>query len=247
MKYSLYLHPFLVTWLLVCALSGCVSTHPGAVGDGAKSKLPPGSYEVFGEVYQVLPTAAGYQELGVASWYGKKFHGRLTANGETYDMYQVSAAHKSLPLPTRVRVVNLDNGRKIDLRVNDRGPFVDDRLIDLSYAAAKALGYAERGTAPVLVIALDDDAATATDAPQHYLQAGVFGQAQGAKTRLRRIAGLLRGMQIDVAVRVLESESAEAVLHKVWIGPLVDVDQREAIADLLLDNAMGKAIAVTVN
>ena len=103
-----------------------------------------------------MPNNIGYREIGIASWYGKKFHGRKTAMGEKYDMYGLSAAHKALPLPTMVRVTNLDNGRSIEVRVNDRGPFHEDRVIDLSYAAARALGFETKGTAPVVVEAIDE-------------------------------------------------------------------------------------------
>ncbi|MEX2326217.1 MAG: septal ring lytic transglycosylase RlpA family protein, partial [Pseudomonadales bacterium] len=89
-----------------------------------------------------MPSSLGYLEIGLASWYGKKFHGRLTSNGEKFDMHVTSAAHKALPLPTMVRVTNLDNGQKVVVRVNDRGPFHDDRVIDLSYEAAVQLGFA---------------------------------------------------------------------------------------------------------
>ena len=108
-------------------------------------------YTVFGETYTLLPDSQGYQEQGYASWYGTKFHGRYTANGEIYDMWGMTAAHKSLPIPSYVRVVNLDNGHCVILRVNDRGPFHSDRIIDLSYAAAKKLGFAESGVALVEV------------------------------------------------------------------------------------------------
>jgi len=97
-------------------------------------------YKVFGVSYRPLTTASGYRERGVASWYGKKFHGRKTSNGETYDMYAMTAAHKTLPLPSYARVRNLNNDRSVIVRVNDRGPFLDNRLIDLSYAAAHRLG-----------------------------------------------------------------------------------------------------------
>lgn len=111
-------------------------------------------YEVFGQTYTVLPSAEGYQEKGIASWYGLKFHGHLTSNGEVYDMYEMTAAHKSLPLPTFARVTNLDNGRSVIVRINDRGPFHNDRLIDLSYAAAYRLGILQQGTGRVEVTAI---------------------------------------------------------------------------------------------
>ncbi|MCE8034722.1 septal ring lytic transglycosylase RlpA family protein [Halomonas sp. MCCC 1A11057] len=112
-------------------------------------------YEVWGKTYHVLPDARGYARQGTASWYGEKFHGYATSNGEIYDMYKMSAAHRSLPLPTYARVTSLDNGRSVIVRVNDRGPFHNDREIDLSYAAAARLDILERGTGRVKVEAID--------------------------------------------------------------------------------------------
>ncbi|MDP3536082.1 MAG: septal ring lytic transglycosylase RlpA family protein [Halomonas sp.] len=113
------------------------------------------TYEVWGETYRVLPDSKGYARQGTASWYGEKFHGYATSNGEIYDMYKMTAAHRSLPLPTFARVTSLDNGESVIVRVNDRGPFHSDREIDLSYAAAARLGFLENGTGPVRVEALD--------------------------------------------------------------------------------------------
>jgi rare lipoprotein A len=112
-------------------------------------------YTVLGKTYFPLSDSKRYVASGTASWYGTKFHGQNTANGEVYDLYGMSAAHKTLPLPSYVRVTNLDNNRSVILRVNDRGPFYSDRIIDLSYAAAKKLGYAEIGTARVKVEGID--------------------------------------------------------------------------------------------
>ena len=128
-------------------------------------------YEVFGKRYTVLPSSAGYSERGVASWYGRKFHGRLTSNREVYDMHQMTAAHKTLPLPTYVRVTNLRNDKSVVVRVNDRGPFVHNRIIDLSYAAASKLDMIRDGTSLVEVTAISpvqqpgDRQAPATGAP----------------------------------------------------------------------------------
>jgi rare lipoprotein A len=118
----------------------------------------PETYEIDGVTYRVMNTSSGYRQEGVASWYGGYFHGRTTSSGEVYDMYLMTAAHKSLPLPTYVRVTHLANGRSVVLKVNDRGPFVDDRIIDLSFAAATKLGMAAIGTARVEVVALDPPA-----------------------------------------------------------------------------------------
>lgn len=114
-------------------------------------------YTVFGETYYPIGDGRNYQATGIASWYGTKFHGQPTANGEKYDLYGMSAAHKTLPLPSYVKVTSLDNGRSVILRVNDRGPFYSDRIIDLSFAAAKKLGYAESGTARVKVEGIDPE------------------------------------------------------------------------------------------
>ena len=115
-------------------------------------------YTVLGKRYFPLSTGKGYQKQGIASWYGQKFHGHLTSNGETYDMYGMTAAHKTLPLPSFVRVTNQLNGKSVIVRINDRGPFHDDRIIDLSFAAAKKLDYLDTGTAPVLLEVIHFDA-----------------------------------------------------------------------------------------
>ncbi|HSM59240.1 MAG TPA: septal ring lytic transglycosylase RlpA family protein [Longimicrobiales bacterium] len=115
----------------------------------------PDQYEVFGVTYRVLPTSTGYEEEGKASWYGEEFHGRRTSSGEPYDMHAMTGAHRTLPLPTYVEVTNLENGRKAVVRINDRGPFKDDRILDVSYAAAVKLGLVGPGTARVRVRALE--------------------------------------------------------------------------------------------
>ena len=119
-------------------------------------------YQVNGQSYTVMDTEVGYQESGSASWYGRKFHGHLTSNGEIYDMFTFTAAHKSLPIPSFAKVTNLDNGESIVVRVNDRGPFHEDRIIDLSYAAAAKLGYANIGTARVHIESLTPLVRTST-------------------------------------------------------------------------------------
>ncbi|WP_410003468.1 septal ring lytic transglycosylase RlpA family protein [Marinobacter sp. F3R11] len=130
-------------------LSDAVPVYQAPVNAGNKSP-----YTVWGKRYTVMDSNDGYVARGTASWYGEKFHGHKTSNGETFDMYQMSAAHKSLRIPGYARVTNLANGRSVIVRVNDRGPFHGDRLIDLSYAAAKKLGYQSHGTAQVEVAAI---------------------------------------------------------------------------------------------
>jgi rare lipoprotein A len=153
---------------LVGLLSGCAGTGASSgnvdlanVEDAVPRAEPkskygnPKSYVVFGKRYHTKASAEGHVERGVASWYGRKFHGRRTSSGERYDMYAMTAAHKSLPLPTYARVTNLENGRSAVVRINDRGPFHGNRVIDLSYAAANKLGVVRHGTARVEVRAID--------------------------------------------------------------------------------------------
>ena len=132
-----------------------VSKIPDAVPMPHYGRYKANPYSVMGKTYFPLQDARRYRATGTASWYGTKFHGQATANGETYDLYGMTAAHKTLPLPSYVKVTNLENGKSVILRVNDRGPFYSDRIIDLSFAAAKKLGYAETGTARVTVEGID--------------------------------------------------------------------------------------------
>ncbi len=136
----------------------------------------PSTYHEKGEKYQVLTSAQGYKAQGTASWYGPDFHKHRTSSGEPYNMYALTAAHKTLPLPTYVRVKNLENGQETVVKVNDRGPFHGDRVIDLSYAAAKKLGVIEKGTAPVEIVAIGTPPKA-----NYYLQAGAFSTAKRAK------------------------------------------------------------------
>lgn len=208
-------------------------------------------YEVWDKTYHVLPSSLGYVEIGIASWYGKKFHGRKTSNGETYDMYQLSAAHKALPLPTWVRVTNLDSGKKVVLRVNDRGPFHDDRLIDLSWKTALELGFENKGTAPVVVEALDHRnyptrANTARLGDQYYLQLGAFSQPTGAKSLQQKIDRLLSHHQLETSTRILQSEVDTLMLHKVWLGPIANEGIRDEIASLVESSDLGKPLRVDI-
>jgi len=152
----------LACMLAALALAGCAGnpSQPPAASSTAgaeprSSRGNPPFYEVFGERYHVLDSGAGYSERGVASWYGRDFHGKPTSSGETYDMRALTAAHKTLPIPTWVEVTNLENGASVVVRINDRGPFVDDRIIDLSQRAAEEIGMIGAGTARVQVRSLD--------------------------------------------------------------------------------------------
>ncbi len=211
-------------------------------------------YNVLGRTYHVLPTEAGYRENGVASWYGEKFHGHKTSNGEVFDMYQVSAAHKSLPIPSFLRVTNLDNNRSIIVRVNDRGPFHGDRLIDLSYAAAVKLGYADRGTARVQLEAVLPDAyldrpitrvAVAPQAPvsgsNQYIQVGAFAEISSARNLIAQLQELTPH---PVFIRTIQTD-ANAVLHRVRIGPLQDAGEIRRLTQSVVAANLGSPYTVT--
>jgi rare lipoprotein A len=188
-------------------------------------------YTVRGETYRVLPTAAGYDERGIASYYGKKFHGYKTSDLETYDMYRFSAASKVLPLPSFARVTNLENGKSVIVRVNDRGPFVPNRIIDLSLAAAVRIGIWPKGTGLVEVQGIDPGHPNAEPAPvtavtprtgrqpRLYVQVGAFGDSGNAE----RLASRLRGLELG-SVRVVAVQIGRRTLRRVQIGPLPDAD-----------------------
>jgi rare lipoprotein A len=225
-------------------------------GASDESFRPPWNspYEVFGDRYEVKKSSLGYVEVGIASWYGQKFQGRKTSNGETFDMYLGSAAHKSLPIPTMVRVTNLDNGRKIEVRVNDRGPFHDDRIIDLSFAAAKALGFSTQGTAPVVVEAIDglnypEKAQEQKQAgPKIYLQAGAFQSKARAQNLKRDVEANLMLQRLNAMVRVLGSElEKDSTLHKVWIGPIQTTKSEAAVTRILVQMGLTKPVKVVAN
>lgn len=169
----------------------------------------PKSYVVFGKRYYTLPFSKGYVEQGIASWYGTKFHGRRTSSGETYDMYAMTAAHKTLPLPTYARVTNKKNGRSIIVRINDRGPFHDNRIIDLSYAAATRLGIVTMGTGLVEVRAIDPRA------------------NQLAEDRSGKISTMADGL-VDVVIPVSNAQTDDtAIKQKSASSPLTSVPQSE--------------------
>jgi rare lipoprotein A len=202
----------------------------------------PASYEVLGRRYQVSSSSAGYLELGDASWYGTKFHGRRTSSGEPYDMYALTAAHKSLPIPTFARVTNLGNGRSVVVRVNDRGPFHAGRIIDLSYAAAHLLEMLGDGTARVQVEALPPyqsldgrtpakpttraakvaapasestgDAAFAGAQGSIFLQVGAFSERDNAQRMLMSLEREMPGL-VEIYIA-----SGAPPTYRVRVGPL---------------------------
>jgi rare lipoprotein A len=149
--------------LLLALLAGCGGprTAPSLSDRKLPAKATQRPYVIRGRTYYPIPNAEGYRETGIASWYGKPFHGRKTSNGETYNMHAATAAHKTLPMGTMLLVKNLANGRTTVVRINDRGPFVRDRIIDLSYKAARDIGMIRKGTAKVTITALGEAVAEA--------------------------------------------------------------------------------------
>ena len=225
---------------------------------GPGNKSP---YTVWGKQYRVMSSASGYVERGIASWYGQKFHGHKTSNGETFDMYAMSAAHKTLPLPSYARVTNLDNGRSVVVRVNDRGPFHGDRLIDLSYAAAKKLGYQSHGTARVEVAAItvrkDGSMWLAgkpyRDAPDPepvftpqstdkalFVQLGSFSQPESADGLSRQVR-----QRTDRKVRVRRVVTASGAYHRVQVGPFSSPEEARREQEALERRGFEQAVVLT--
>jgi rare lipoprotein A len=175
------------------ALAGCGTTPhitPPPSGRKQPAKATQRPYVIRGKTYYPIPNAEGYRETGIASWYGKPFHGRKTSNGETYDMHAPTAAHKTLPMGTMLLVKNLENGRTTVVRINDRGPFVQDRIIDLSYKAAKDIDMIRKGTAKVSITALGEALAQGAP-PEAHLKKGVL--ASKKKTPALKHADFDRG------------------------------------------------------
>jgi rare lipoprotein A len=260
---------FLFASLLSCGTSEVKDSAPtGSVGrlpdDAIPRPEPKGRYgngpvyEVFGERYTVMDNASGYRERGVASWYGKKFHGELTSSREVYDMHAMTAAHKTLPLPTYVRVRNLSNNKTVVVRVNDRGPFIDNRIIDLSYSAAIKLDMIRSGTALVEVTAFNFDEpkgdrttrqTTATAQPKLaeqntagriFIQVGAFGSRDNASRRY----SILKDAGITNVV-VNEDQRSGSTIYRVRIGPIRGVAQYDSVAQQLAGIGIKDPILVT--
>jgi rare lipoprotein A len=233
------------TLTALAVLAGCAgnSTQMPA-GPGQSSVINPerGSrgnppfYEVFGERYYVLPTSDGFSEQGVASWYGRDFHGKPTSSGEPYDMYQLTAAHKTLPIPTWVEVTNVVNGRKVIVKVNDRGPFVDDRIIDLSLRAAQELDMIEAGTTRVRVRALG--------APAAYPEGpvAILAEAAPAPAEPQR-----QGFSIISEARADTVGPNDPVYHPVYVqvGAFSDRVNAARLVEQLKDNGFRDSFVLT--
>jgi len=239
---------FLLPLLLAACVGQAPATRPDAgptippsqLPDAAPASPPPGlehlpnptvthetplpsksrPYEVFGERYEVLKSADGYVEEGLASWYGTRFDGLATATGETYDVYELTAAHRSLPLPCWARVTNLANGKSTIVRVNDRGPFHEDRIIDLSYAAAVKLGFADAGTAPVRVETVTPADFLPRPPPRYFVEAGPFVDFNSAAGSADAIAAIAH-------TKAMVARTRDVFL--VRIGPLPNRSEAERL------------------
>jgi len=216
-------------------------------------------YTVWGKSYRVLSTNERYVQRGTASWYGEKFHGHKTSNGETFNMYTMSAAHKNLRIPSYARVTNLDNGRSVIVRVNDRGPFHGDRLIDLSYAAAKKLGYLGSGTARVEVAAINvrpdgsmtmagkpfgDSAGNSerSDSRALFVQLGSFSHRSPAQMLMEQA-----GQAVADPVRLREIVTESGRFHRVQVGPFRNEDEALEAQTRLMDRGFKESVLLTDN
>jgi len=234
--------------LALLAMAGCGSLNPypkhvystppsGKDGTGASRYDPKiNPYTVMGKTYYPLKTARGYDEVGMASWYGKDFHGKKTANGYIYNMYGVSAAHKILPLGTEVRVTNLENNRSVILVVNDRGPFVHGRILDLSYGAAKKLGTVERGVAKVRITAVGTvpgatTRVAATSAKQYHVRVGAFANRDNAERVHRELKASGYG---NANIKTVSRNGQ--VLHIVQAGSFSSRNRAEQVLERLKDD-----------
>ena len=240
----LYLGTLLLPILILCACTfgvpignkenGQATTTPKE----SKSKLGnPSSYVVFGKRYYVLDSSDGFVQRGIASWYGTKFHGRPTSSGETYNMHAMSAAHKTLPIPVHVHVKNLDNGRSMVVRVNDRGPFVTGRIIDLSYAAAKKLGVDGPGTANVEIRTVSTGQAQPTTVARSiplnqqlqpdiplFIQMGSFSSHANASNLVQNLHNAN-----ESTAQISQLQTDNGLFYRVRVGPLYDIDEANAI------------------
>lgn len=246
----------LIGILLLTLLVGCTTKQPQELADGApEEKLEPEkianavpkvvqrsrygnpeSYVVRGRRYHVMKDSRGFIERGIASWYGTKFHGRRTSSGELYDMYKMTAAHKNLPLPTYAQVINLRNGLNVVVKINDRGPFHENRIIDLSYAAATKLGILRDGTGLVEVKAIDpghteQDVEQSPNISLHhdlFIQVGAFLNRPNADRLSQNLS-----RSLNQSVRVKQAGTVQKPVFRVQVGPLASVDQADALTPIL--------------
>jgi rare lipoprotein A len=240
----------MIRWLptivgLFILFSSCTTSEPPAQQPTGYPK----PYKVFGKWYQPLPDSKGFRQRGIASWYGKDFHGKKTSNGEIYDMHAMTAAHKTLPLGTYVRVHNLENNRELEVRINDRGPFVRGRIIDLSYTAAKELGLLGPGTANVEIVALGTPVATDGGTGRTFVQqdyySGHFTFQVGAFTN-RENAEMLK-CKLDEQYKnahITFYDRGDKIFYRVRVGAFKTLEDAILNEAILIQNGYPDAFMV---
>lgn len=238
---------------LFLLMAGCSKqTVPPPIPKPGVTKPTQRPYTIAGRTYQPIPSASGFSETGYASWYGPKFHGKRTSNGETYDMEKMTAAHKILPMNTWLEVTNLKNGRKVTVRVNDRGPFVDGRVIDLSKAAARKLDIIGPGTGKVQVVALGfrQPGTGVAGKPAKYAKPASFTKgpfavqvgAFGSESNAWRLAASLRAIHGQVAV--VRYDRGDQVFFRVRVGKTDKLELAQALQNKLRKEGFKGAFAV---
>ncbi|WP_373501504.1 septal ring lytic transglycosylase RlpA family protein [Desulfococcus sp.] len=247
--------------VVIGALTGCATSSKspavkresdtGRIAAAKKAPATQRPYKINGIWYYPLASAHGYRQQGIASWYGKDFHGKKTSCGETYNMYGISAAHKTLPMGTHVEVRNMENGNAIRLTINDRGPFVAGRIIDLSYAAAQKIGVARPGTARVVVTAIGTSAPRRT--PHRYdtlpdeldrgnfsIQVGAFGD----RDKAMKLAQALNQTYKDAQVLPTYSPRNQQTLYRVVVGKCTSLKTAETYENALKSRGFRDAFAI---
>lgn len=213
---------------------------PVPVSEPLSSVGNPTTYRVLGKKYAVMEDATGFSETGIASWYGMKFHGHDTSNGEIFDVYKMTAAHKTLPLPSYVRVTRTDTGKSIIVRVNDRGPFHDKRIIDLSYAAAVKLDMHKSGTAPVQIEVLK---APLTESVL-WVQVGALSNLSNAQRLKKKLENIkTETANTDWTVGIHSTKKKEQSTHRVRIGPITK-SSLVALLSILEENGITQTIVL---
>jgi len=248
-----YVRSVRVGYLLTVILAlfvvfGCAGRTPTPEPPPSGKPGYPKPYKVLGKWYQPLPHSEGFRQNGVASWYGREFHGKKTSNGEIYDMHAMTAAHKTLPLGTYVRVHNLENNRSAVVRINDRGPFVHGRIIDLSYAAADDIGIVDSGTARVEVVALGKPASTGGTTPAYAaedyshgnftFQVGAFLNRENAERQKRQLEQRYNNAHITVYDR------GDKIFYRVRVGRFTTLQEAEQQEAILIQDGFADAMLV---
>ena len=240
----------LTSIMLLFVVFGCAGRTPAPEAPPSGEPGYPKPYKVLGKWYQPLPHSMGFRENGIASWYGRDFHGKKTSNGEIYNMYAMTAAHKTLPLGTYVRVHNLENNRSAVVRINDRGPFVHGRIIDLSYAAADGIGIVDSGTARVEVVALGKRSSTGGTAAAYTaedyshgnftFQVGAFLNRDNAERQKRQLAQMYKNKDAHIAVY----DSGDKIFYRVRVFRFKTLEEALRHEEILIQDGFVDAMLV---